>query len=398
MAAVKSIAMTTDEKNELLLRPVIARLRELEKKCATMGSRNEEFPLMRQNLASIIKRLETGREPSGAPLAYRAIAREIFPIAHLFESVGFMSVGREIAHIEKILSDLEPEAPTPTDEPTAQTPVKVASSSARISSESSQPTPEPNVTAEEEESSASDSGLPWPVLLAFLVLLIAAGISGSLIFKIGPFREIPPTPIPSPTAMPVTATPSPLPTTPPDAASRNQSTTVKLADELSQARLAIARDDLEGAVKHLSAAAMIDRDNTTVLEIAEQLVDRLVKEADAVTELARWTEAEQYLERARRIAMRFGIETTIIDSTAKRHAAMERFVIVGPKDAAVILAAVGKRVVVTLADRNRRSGRIEGLAGTLLLLEVDSDVGGGIVRYTDEIPLDTITSIKVYED
>ena len=77
------------------LRPAIRRLREIEKKCVSMGTRNEEFPLMQQRLASIIKRLEAGEEPSGAPLSYRGIARELFPLAHLFESVGFMSVGKE---------------------------------------------------------------------------------------------------------------------------------------------------------------------------------------------------------------------------------------------------------------------------------------------------------------
>jgi hypothetical protein len=398
MATVISTTMTTDESHEVLLRPVIARLRELEKKCVSMGSRNEEFPLMQMRLASIIKRLETGREPSGAPLPYRAIAREIFPVAHLFESVGFMSVGKEVAHIEKILRDLEPETPDQTSEPAVNAQVKAVSTTARISSASPEPLSDPNAALDEGDGPASGSGLPWPVLIAFLVLLIAAGISASLIFDFGPFRETPPTLIPSPTPAPVTATPSPHPTAVSVAPSRTRIPTAKLADELSQARLAIAREDLAGAVSHLSAAAMIDRDNTTVLEIAEQLVHRLVEEADAVTEWGRWTEAEQHLERARRIAMRFGIETTLIDSTARRHAAMERFSIVGPDETAAILAAVGKRVVVTLADRNRRSGRIQGLAGAVLLLEVDSDVGGGVVRYNDEIPLDTITSIRIYED
>lgn len=399
-SAVISNAMTTDEKHELLLRPVIARLREVEKKCASMGSRNEEFPLMQQRLASIIRRLESGREPSGAPLAYRAIAREIFPIAHVFESVGFMSVGREIAHIEKVLNELEPVATVPTDETAAQTPVTITSSSAQISSAASQQNAEPNAEEREEEEEGPSSGpnVPWPVMIAFLVLLVAAGISGSLILRIGPFRELPPTPVPPPTAMAVSATPTPFSTSPPPAASRSVPPTAGLADELSQARLAIAREDLEGAVIHLSGAAMIDRDNTTVLEIAEQLVQRLVAKADAAAESGHWGEAEKHLERARRIAMRFGIETAPVDNAARRLAAMVRFVVIGPDDTAAIIAAVERRVVVTLIDRNRRSGRIKGLADAVLLLEVESDVGGGVVRYTDEIPLDTITSIKIFED
>jgi len=390
--------MTTDESLEVHLGPVITRLRELEKKCASMGSRNEEFPLMQERLASIINRLSAGREPSGAPLPYRAIAKEIFPVAHLFESVGFMSVGKEIAHIQKTLSDLEPEPPAMTKDSAAPVPVRAASSSARISSTPPETTPDPDVAAQEEDGVATGKGLPWPALVAFVVLLIAIGMSASLILKIGPFRETPPTPITGLSAAPAVATPTPYPTAAPVARSRTRSPTVRLADELSQARLAIERHDLEEAVSHLSAAALIDRNNTTVLEIAEQLVHRLVAEGDAVTEQGRWGEAEQHLERARRIAMRFGIDTTIIDSTERRHAAMERFTIIGPGDTPAILAAAGKRVVLTLVNGNRRSGRIDGLAGAVLLIEVDSDVGGGVVRYTGEIPLADITSIKIFDD
>ena len=390
--------MTTDESPDVLLRPVIARLRELEKKCASMGSRNEEFPLMQKRLASIIGRLAAGTEPSGTPLPYRAIAKEIFPVAHLFESVGFMSVGKEIAHIQKILSDLEPETPAATQEPAAPAPVGAASSSARISTTAPETTAIPDEAVEDEDDIAPRKGLPWPALIAFVVLLLAMGVSASLILKIGPFREATPAPIPTPSAAPPTATPSPSPTAPPAVLSRTRPPTVKLADELAEARLAITREDLEGVLLHLSAAAMIDRDNTTVLEIADQLVHRLVAEADAATVSAQWGEAERFLERARRIAMRFGIETGDIEATARRHAAMERFTIVGPDDHAAIRAATGKRVVVTLVDRNRHVGRIASLAGTVLLIEVDSDVEGGVVRYTGEIPLADITSIKIFED
>ncbi len=92
------------------LRPVIARLREIERKCASMGSRNEEFPLMQDRVASIIARLDGAEESSGDPLDYRKIARELFPVAHLFESTGFMSVGKEIAYIERSLIEIAPDS------------------------------------------------------------------------------------------------------------------------------------------------------------------------------------------------------------------------------------------------------------------------------------------------
>ena len=76
-----------------------------------MGARNEEFPQMQEKLAGIIRQLETAE--SDEPVSYQAIARELFPVAHLFESLGFMSIGKEIAHIERALKDLEPESSSP---------------------------------------------------------------------------------------------------------------------------------------------------------------------------------------------------------------------------------------------------------------------------------------------
>ena len=171
-----------------------------------------------------------------------------------------------------------------------------------------------------------------------------------------------------------------------------------LADEVAAARLALFHGDHEAAIGHLSAAALINRSHTGVLEIAQELVGRLIGDADAAAANGRWEDAEQILERARRVAMRFGIETTTIDRTAQRHAAMERFVIVAPDDTRTIRSSTGRRVELSMADGSVRTGRIEGVTGADLLLEVNSDVGGGIVSFTDEVPLASIVTIKIFED
>ena len=171
-----------------------------------------------------------------------------------------------------------------------------------------------------------------------------------------------------------------------------------LADEVAAARLALFHGDHEAAISHLSAAALINRNHTGVLEIANELVGRLVGDGEAAAADGRWEDAERILERARRVAMRFGIETATIDRTAQRHAAMERFVIVAPDDTRAIRSSTGRRVELSMADGSVRTGRIEGVAGADLLLEVNSDVGGGIVSYTDKVPLASITSIKILEN
>jgi hypothetical protein len=172
----------------------------------------------------------------------------------------------------------------------------------------------------------------------------------------------------------------------------------KLADEVAAARLALFHGDHEAAVGHLSAAALINRNHAGVLEIAQELVGRLVGDADAAAAGGRWEAAERILERARRVAMRFGIETTAIDRTAQRHAAMERFVIVAPDDTRTIRSSTGRRVELSMKDGSVRTGRIEGVTGPDLLLDVDTDVGGGIVSFTDNVPLASIQSIKIFED
>ena len=373
------------------LRPVIARLREIEKKCGSMGSRNEEFPLMQERLSSIIKRLEAGEEPSGEPLAYRAIARELFPVAHLFESMGFISVGKEIIHVEKTLQELAPEAPVPD----AHTP----GGEARRTESQPPAVADPAGMAPQPDGEGADRHVPLPIIGGLIVLLVAMAVAAMIIFGVGPFRAKPTVRATAPRKPAETVpTPAPAPTAVPEPARGTPGPSNTLADEVAAARLALYYGDHTGAIDHLSAAALIDRDNTGVLEIADELVGVLVNDANAAAADARWEDAAQILERARRVAMRFGLATTSIDRATRRLAAMERYVIVGPDDTHTIRASAGRRVELTMKNGSQRTGRIEGVAGPDLLLEVESGVGGGIVSYTDKVPLASITSIKILEN
>ena len=62
-----------------------------------------------------------------------------------------------------------------------------------------------------------------------------------------------------------------------------------------------------------------------------------------------------------------------------------------------IRAAKGRRVDVTLRNGQVRSGLIESVSGPTLLLEVVREVGGGGLHYTEELALDDIKVIKIYE-
>ncbi len=383
------------------LRPVIKRLREIEKKCSSMGTRNEEFPLMQERLASIIKRLEAGEEPSGDPLSYRSIARELFPVAHLFESVGFMSVGKEIAHVERTLKDLDPDPEID----------RIESRPRRIRAKGRLPLgPRVETEAESEESAtegdeeeASRWHVPMPMAIGCVVLLAAIAAATALILGIGPFQvdrglvEVAPTPtetpLPAPTSVPThTPTPAPLLNTPVPVSR------AELAEAVSRARLALSRGDLDEAVARLSEAALLDHRDDAVVAIAEQVIARFVHASNAAVANAQWQEAENLLERARRIAMRFGIFENEIDLIAQRHAEMERFQIISPSDTRAIRDAIGRRVEVTINDGTVLKGEIEGIDASTLLLNMDSEIGGGKMKYTEELPIGNVRTIKVFEN
>jgi hypothetical protein len=380
------------------LRPVIARLREIERRCAAMGSRNEEFPLTQQRVASIIARLEAGQEPSGEKLHFGRIARELFPVAHLFESVGFMSVGREIAHIERALREFDPEADdgAPVPSPMVQ---QVSSAAAVRPSEDTAP-------ETVDEPTTPSRSVPMPVVIALLLLATAAAVAASIVLGIGPAarlagrtRALPP----SPTATPApTPSPSPAPVLEPSPtalsmAAGESAPRARLAAAVSQARLALARGDFDGALGQLTAAALVDRTDEDVVEIADVLVNHFVARAGEAADKGEWEEAAARLERAERLAMRFGLDEVRIEQMERRIAEMERYRFISPRDTRALRAAVGQRVDVILRDGRVRSGRIDTVGADTLVLDVVRELGGGGLLYTEELALAEVRTIKLYD-
>jgi hypothetical protein len=390
------VAHEEDTNQEAVLRPLIARLKEIERKCDSMGTRNEEFPLMRERLVSIIDRLEAGQEPSGEPLAYREMARELFPVAHLFESVGFMSVGKEIAHVERSLQHLapEPERPRETVGEVRQT----TTSSAAVS-------PPPDSGQEEQptddgsEDESSGEGIPKPVLGAFLVLVIAVAVAATIVFRVRQQNQVlAPTPVPpSPVVLP-----SPSPATHPTPSTADpdsvKSSRERLADALAQARQSIDEGDVDGAVGYLAFAELIDRNDPRVVEVADRIVDQLVEEANGAADEERWEDAARLTAHARTVANRFKLDTGRIYDAERDHAEKQQFDIVGPEDIEVLRASIGKHVDIMLREGSMLSGWLTGFKGSAMILDVEDDVGGGIVSFTDEIPLDAIEWIRIRED
>ena len=390
--------MTNEEgsSRNIDLRPLIARLKEIERKCESMGTRNEEFPLMKDRLRSIIGRLETGEEPSGEPLAFRDMARELFPIAHLFESVGFMSVGKEIAHVERALQDLGPEPPSPTGVGPASRPSPTSSAAAARPAEEEK---EPGPTGSDEENGLSDDGVPKPILGAVFVLLITVAVAAAMIFEVGPFQPKPePTPVP-PTQTPLPSpTPEPPPSPPPRDPNAPPSSRERFADAIAQARLALAKDDIDETVKYLSIAALIDRNDNSVAEVADRVVSRHLGFANAAADDGQWDESARSIAEARTIAKRFALDDGRIDQAERRYAEMQQYRIVEPDEIEGLRAAIGRLVEVKLENGAEISGRISAVDRSNLVLDIEDDVGGGIVRFTDEIPLSNVRWVKIWSE
>jgi len=374
------------------LRPLIARLKEIERKCDSMGTRNEEFPLMKDRLISIIARLEAGEEPSGEPLAYRAMARDLFPIAHLFESVGFMGVGKEIAHVERSLQDLEP-AQASSDGAGAS--VRPSGTNSAAAAPAASEVEQKKLNGEENEEEPSREGVPKPILGGVFVLLLAVAVAAAIIFQVGPFEPRPdPTPVP-PTPTAPLPSPTPDPTPVPRDPNATPSPRERFADALAHARLSLQEGDIEVTVKYLSIAGLIDRNDNSVLEVAERAVDRLLGQADAAAAEGNWAESARNTTEARSVAKRFSLETARIDRAEHRYAMMQQYRFVEPGDTQALRAAIGKQVEVKLENGSELFGQIVAVGSSSLTVEIDDDVGGGVVSFTDEIPLSTVRWVKV---
>lgn len=375
------------------LGPVIARLREIQRKCGALGTRNEEFPLMEERLGAIVARLEAGEEPGGEPLRFGEMARQLFPVAHLFESYGFLTVGKEIAHVERTLRDLDPG----TSGQEAEDMAPIAAPGAQLV------VPEPDTATGPQDApqdlEPTPSSFPLPVAVALLVLFAAVATVTAIIVLRKPVRRDLPPPTRAATEQP-TATPAgavaPKPTLPP--LLPEQHPAARLAEEIGHARLALEAGDIEAAVDHLSQAALVDVDDASVIDTAQRIVASLLGAAHGAVDRGEWELAEERLARAESISRRFGLETARIESARKRFAAMERFRILKPSETGAVVAARGRRVEVRMRDGSTRQGRVEGIEGGALLLKVDREVGGGTVSYTDPVPLADIQELKVYEE
>jgi len=344
---------------------------------------------METRIESIVQRMQD-REDADAgaePPPYSTLARELYAVERFFESNGFLSIAKEVAHVERTL-----EAHAVADEPAPVEPERVPSDTV--------PPADPDTLVDnssvENPTAASKWAVPKPVAAVVGFSLVAIAVC--IVLIVGHERPVHPTvgqmaPPASPEPTMVPPTPSPVRRS----AESEPAPGAILAEEVGKARLALTEGDVDKAMEHLSQAALVDTDHATVLSTARQIVGLLVDRADIAADRGLWEVADLTLARAGRIAGRFGLDTQRIEEAAHRHARMDRFTLVQPTDIEAIRAAAGKRVTVFLKDGSQQESIVKNVRGGNLLLDEDTTVRGGAMYYVEKVPLAEIDYLKVWE-
>jgi hypothetical protein len=371
------------------LRPIFTRLVDLQRKCRSLGSKNDEAASVEERIESILGRLDASNDPESEPVSYTALARELFSVERFFESIGFMSVAKEVTHIEKALIALDPED---ADDQPVERAVALPLTTDRST--------EPDAGAEPEEIEEPVSRWKMPMPVAATLGLFVAAVVACLVIIFGQGRT-PPEPVTPPVVQPTavpTEAPVPTATPPPPDPNATPAPGARLAEEIGKARIALAQGDVDTAIHHISLAALVDADHTMVLEAADQVVDLLVQRSNHAAAMGEWEAADEALSRALRVAGRFGFDTERIDEAAKRQSELERFRLLQPGDTDAIRAAAGERVTVHRKDGSTQEAIIKDVRGGVLLLTEDTVMRGGTVYYVDKIPLSEIVHLQVWED
>jgi hypothetical protein len=375
------------------LRPLVARLLEIERKCGSLGPRNEEARDMAARLHAIIAELSQGARDGLPSPRYRELARQLFPVARLFESLGFMSVAREISHVERLLTEMDPAAPPPVAE-------KLQPRSWPELPDAGGPAP-PGQTTSTGDLSLQPRHKPTVVVAALILLVLAVVAAVAIIVRqqsgYASVRRRPAEPAAVASGEESAAAAGslapagarPTPTLRPRA---------RFADVIGEARLAEQAGDLDRAIDLLNEAAAIDVEAGKVRETAQDLVTALVARSDQAAAEAEWERAAALLERARDLALRFNLPTRPIDQAARRQGGLERYRRLGPQDIAALRAAIGSKVTVFTHD-GTREGRLVGVTTSALELQLGLDVAdNGTLLHTGQVPLASVREVRVYPD
>ncbi len=408
-AAPEILIQHADEVDSNTLRrlePAVVRLKEIKKRCASLSARNPEFEHIEDVLETVISGLKAGRQANGEPVSYRKLRTALFPVGRLFESVGFMSVGREVAHVERVLGDLEPDPDPGQDDKPEFEAAPDSGDQLDEEEEEARAAAEAAAAAAAKEASRKQTKRAWGLIGGFVALL-AAMVGGFLLVESLPEPVPEPEPTVPATVIRVKAvTPGPSPT--PDQAmvrymATREGKQKELTRQVNKAQEAIAAGNLSAAINFLNAAATIEEKHTPLLVVAREIVDKLQTEADIDVAWARWDSAYRRLDQARSICQRFGFDFASVNARIRRYDNTPRFRLISPVDAATLRALAGKMIVVFRDDGSEDEGQVIAVEEGRLLLDSYAKIGRGTqgskgkLGYIKKIKVSSVIRVKIFE-
>ena len=378
----------------------LIRLKEVRRRYAFDAGDGKQSSLTENHLDSIISDLEGWLKPGGRPIEFGDLDLRLAAVEEMIESTGLPAYAHVITSVRETLkvpagnsdSDEEPPPPQRYEPP----PASVVNRSTPDSD-----LDEWEIRAAAESRSGGLGWLIWPAL--FGSCLAAAALLSFWLGETGHDLQGPTDQIVleapkvvEPMVAPAT-TANPIPSRMEEPLKVDGETLAQLAREINLAEEALRNEDLHLALQHFAAAAAIDRYHRRVFDMGGSLIDALLTAADVAFDNSDWELAADRIDDARHIARGFHLDTSAIDQTAQKHAAMTRFEDATPEDRDAFRRAVGHSVRVTLMNGDVLFCRAEAFEDDTLVLVVHTGIEGGGVQFSKKIPLVTIRELRIFD-
>ena len=378
----------------------LTRLQEVRKRYIFDSGDGQRFAPTKDYLDAIISDLDGWLKPGGKPIEMRDLDLRLAVLQEKIDFVGFPGYAHVVASVRKNLlqpvedanADEQPPPPQRYEPPATQV-ADQSTSEACLD--------EWEIRAAAEHRQRPWGWMVWPTLVggfvaAVVLLFFWQGETGR-----GSPDRIEQIPVDEPEIRESTAAPAPtLISEPAEMEEEEEFSAESLAQlvrEIDLADDALKDQDLERALRHLLAAAAIDRYDRRVSALAGSLIDALLKQADKAFDDGEWGLAADRVDVARRIARGLYFDPSAIEQTAQKLADMTRFEDLTPDDRRAISRAVGHVVRVTHTNGEVLFGRLQAFEDNIILLEVHSGVEGGGVEFSKSIPLEMIRELRVFE-
>ena len=377
----------------------LTRLKEVRRRYAFDTGDGEQFTLTENCLDSIISDLDGWLKPGGRPIEFGDLDLRLAAVEEMIESTGLPAYAHVITSVRETLkapaesgSDEEPPPPQRYEPPPASV-VTRSTPDADLD--------EWEIRAAAENRSGGRGWLIWPAL--FGCCLAAAALLSFWLGETGHDLQGPTEQavlnapkVVEPMVAPAT-TANPIPSRMEEPLEFNRETLAQLTREINLAEEALRNQDLHLALQHFAAAAATDRYHRRVFDMGGSLIDALLTAADVAFDNGEWELATDRIDDARHIARGFHLDTSAIDQTAQKHAAMTRFEDATPEDRDAFRRAVGHSVRVTLMNGDVLFCRAEAFEDDTLVLVVHTGIEGGGVQFSKKIPLPTIRELRIFD-